>query len=217
MILKKIIKRTDSLLEKVPALYESAFPDDERIETEKFMMMIENCRSMTFYAITEDNEFCGMAVIWELGICRYLLYLAVLEEKRNQNLGSMTLEQLLKESDLPIIGEVERPVNNINKRRIEFYKRNGFHIETENPVILNEAHTHSTCVLQLIASSPLQNADECQKEWLILYIKVWRRYSFRNLEGFTLPGFFSYCCNCLPPFCSTGKLYIEVCSILERR
>ena len=50
MILKKIIKRTDSLLEKVPALYESAFPDDERIETEKFMMMIENCRSMTFYA-----------------------------------------------------------------------------------------------------------------------------------------------------------------------
>ena len=163
MILKKIIKRTDSLLEKVPALYESAFPDDERIETEKFMMMIENCRSMTFYAITEDNEFCGMAVIWELGICRYLLYLAVLEEKRNQNLGSMTLEQLLKESDLPIIGEVERPVNKINKRRIEFYKRNGFHIETENPVILNEAHTHSTCVLQLIASSPLQNADECQK------------------------------------------------------
>ena len=129
MILKKIIKRTDSLLEKVPALYESAFPDDERIETEKFMMMIENCRSMTFYAITEDNEFCGMAVIWELGI----------------------------------IGEVERPVNNINKRRIEFYKRNGFHIETENPVILNEAHAHSTCVLQLIASSPLQNADECQK------------------------------------------------------
>ena len=34
MILKKIIKRTDSLLEKVPALYESAFPDDERIETD---------------------------------------------------------------------------------------------------------------------------------------------------------------------------------------
>ena len=170
MILKKIIKRTDSLLEKVPALYESAFPDDERIETEKFMMMIENCRSMTFYAITEDNEFCGMAVIWELGICRYLLYLAVLEEKRNQNLGSMTLEQLLKESDLPIIGEVERPVNNINKRRIEFYKRNGFHIETENPVILNEAHTHSTCVLQLIASTPLQNPDECQKRvFYILY------------------------------------------------
>ena len=50
---------------------------------------------MTFYAITEDNEFCGMAVIWELGICRYLLYLAVLEEKRNQNLGTMTLEQHL--------------------------------------------------------------------------------------------------------------------------
>lgn len=81
MILKKIIKRTDSLLEKVPALYESAFPDDERIETEKFMMMIENCRSMTFYAITEDNEFCGMAVIWELSICRYLLYLAVSQRK----------------------------------------------------------------------------------------------------------------------------------------
>ena len=61
------------------------------------------------------------------------------------------------------MNNVQKKTNNINKRRIEFYKRNGFHVETENPVILNEAHTHSTCVLQLIASSPLQNADECQK------------------------------------------------------
>lgn len=163
MILKKITRSTDPLLEKFPALYESAFPDDERIETEKFVTLIENCESMTFNAIIENDEFCGMAVIWELGICRYLLYLAVLNEKRNMNLGAKTLERLLKESDLPIIGEVERPINEINKRRIAFYKRNGFHIELENPTILNEAHSSSTCVLQLIASSPLPDADKCQK------------------------------------------------------
>lgn len=125
--------------------------------------MIDECPEMTFNVIVEDNNFAGIAVIWELGICRYLLYLAITEEQRNRQLGSKTLQTLLAESPLPIIGEVERPINDMNVRRIAFYQRNGFHVETENPTLLNAAHAHPTCILQLISSQSLHNGEVCQQ------------------------------------------------------
>lgn len=163
MELIKIHSSKDPLIAHAAQLYESAFPADERTETDKFLAMIDNCPKMTFNAIVDDGDFAGMAVIWDLGICRYLLYLAVEEEKRNKGLGGKTLHLLQAESELPIIGEVERPINEMNARRIVFYKRNGFHVETENPEILNACHTYSTCVLQLISTKPLDNLAECQR------------------------------------------------------
>ena len=163
MKLVKITSSQDPLLAKVPALYESAFPIEERTATENLLAMIDNCPEMTFNAIVEDDEFCGMAVIFDLGICRYLLYLATLDEKRNLGLGAKTLHMLQEESSLPIIGEVEQPTDPIKARRIKFYERNGFHIELENPEILNAAHLYDSCVLELISTQPLDDADECQR------------------------------------------------------
>lgn len=163
MELIKITSSHDPLLSQVPQLYETAFPEDERTETSRLIEMVEDCPAMTFNAIMDGEEFCGMAVIWELGICRYLLYLATLEEKRNQGLGAATIERLKVQSPLPIIGEVEPPTDAIKARRIAFYQRNGFHIESKNPTILNAAHSHDTCVLQLISTHKLENLDACQQ------------------------------------------------------
>lgn len=162
MQLIKITSCADPLLAQVPHLYETAFPEDERTETARLIEMVEACPEMTFNAIMEGDQFCGMAVIWELGICRYLLYLATLEERRNQGLGAQTLALLKAASPLPIIGEVEYPTDPIKARRIKFYERNGFHIESTNPTILNEAHAHSSCVLQLISTHKLDNLEDCQ-------------------------------------------------------
>ena len=163
MQLIKITSCSDPFLAHVPHLYETAFPEDVRTETARLLAMVEDCPAMTFNAIMDDDTFCGMAVIWELGICRYLLYLATLQEKRNKGLGAQTLQLLKAESPLPIIGEVELPTDEIKARRIHFYERNGFHIECANPAILNQAHSHDTCVLQLISTHKLDNLDACQQ------------------------------------------------------
>ena len=164
MKLIRITHSSDPLLKEVIALYESSFPEDERTSNEQFLAMIDRCPQMSFFAISEQEELDGMAVIWDLGICRYLLYLAVKEGKRNRGLGAETLQQLLKQSKLPIIGEVEYPESNpMAARRIGFYQRNGFHIECEDPKILNSSHTYDTCHLMLIASQPLNDLDECQR------------------------------------------------------
>lgn len=154
---------TDALLARVPELYEEAFPPEERTDTSHFMAMIGRCPQMDFNAIVDNGEFCGMAVIWNLGICRYLLYLAVLRDKRNQGYGAQALHFLQGESDLPIIAEVELPIEPIKIRRIRFYERNGFHVEQTDPQILNASHSDPRCRLQLISTHRLPNVDECQR------------------------------------------------------
>lgn len=164
MELDRIISSSDPRIARVPELYEEAYPIEERTETKRFLQMIEDCPQMTFYAIMDDDdEFSGMAVIWDLGICRYLLYLAILNEKRNLGLGEAALKALKDESDLPIILEVELPSDNLKQRRIGFYLRNGFHIETENPTILNSSHTYEDCFLMLMSSAELPDCEECQR------------------------------------------------------
>lgn len=105
MKLIKIQSSKDPLIAQVPELYESAFSEAERTDTERFLWMIDHCQEMSFYAITEDDDFCGMAVVFELGICRYLLYLATLDIHRNKGLGALTLKLLREETNLPIIGK----------------------------------------------------------------------------------------------------------------
>ena len=163
MKLIKIQSSKDPLIAQVPELYESAFSEAERTDTERFLWMIDHCQEMSFYAITEDDDFCGMAVVFELGICRYLLYLATLDIHRNKGLGALTLKLLREETNLPIIGEMEPPTDDITRRRIAFYERNGFHVELEDPRILNDAHLDPSCVLMLISTHPLSDADECQR------------------------------------------------------
>ena len=165
MRLIKITSSSDPRIARVPELYEEAYPIEERTETSRLLQMIEDCPQMTFNAIMDDNdEFAGMAVIWELGICRYLLYLAILKEKRNSGLGTAALNSLKKASELPIILEVEPPLDTLKQRRIGFYMRNGFHIETENPSILNSSHTYKDCFLMLMASDPIANCEDCQRK-----------------------------------------------------
>lgn len=163
MELIKVKSASDALLKRVPELYEEAFPPEERTETSHFVAMVGRCPQMDFNAIVDNGEFCGMAVIWNLGICRYLLYLAVLREKRNNGYGAQALHILQAESDLPVIAEVELPIEPIKVRRIKFYERNGFHVELANPQILNTSHSDPRCRLQLISTHSLPNADECQR------------------------------------------------------
>lgn len=177
MKLVKITSSSDPRISRVPELYEEAYPVEERTETKRLLQMIEDCPQMTFNAIMDDNdEFSGMAVIWDLGICRYLLYLAILNEKRNLGLGEAALKALKDELDLPIILEVELPSDNLKQRRIGFYMRNGFHIETENPTILNSSHTYEDCFLMLMSSAELPDCEECQRRVVDIVYRGMHQY-----------------------------------------
>ena len=140
MELIRITNSQDPLLAQIPALYESAFPPEARFPT--------------------DRGICqGMAVWWDLGSFCFFEYLAMLPAYRCQGLGTEVLQTLLSRFDKPILGEVEPPVTEIQKRRMDLYCRNGFHMVTD-PAILNSYHPDNP--LWLITSQPLEDVDACQ-------------------------------------------------------
>ena len=170
MRLIRILSSDDPLLAQVPGLYEESFPDMARIDSKRFLRLIDECPEMTFNVILDNEQFCGMAVLWELEVFRYFEYFATMPSCRNKGLGASVLKKVLAESNLPVVGEVEPPETEIQKRRLRYYERNGIHIEMKNPTILNDYHNDN--LLYLVSTQPLDNPDECQR---IIIEKVYNK------------------------------------------
>ena len=74
-----------------------------------------------------DDRPVGFLVIREYKNILYLAYLAVDSTLRSKGLGGKALEELVSNNpDSMIVVEYEAPNNELNNRRKNFYKRNGF-------------------------------------------------------------------------------------------
>ena len=170
----ELIRITDShnpLLSGVPGLYESAFPAVARIPSKKLLQLIDKEPQMAFNVITVKGKFCGMAIVWDLDKFRYLEYFAMLPHCRCQGIGTEVLGELCRQSSQPIVAEVEPPETDIQRRRIAFYFRNGFHVDSQYPPILNGFHKDNP--LWLVASQSLVDSADCQREIIrSVYSKV---------------------------------------------
>ena len=177
MKLEKIKNTSDPRVARLPELYEEAFPKMERADTQLFLNEIDANPNLNLYAIFDDNEeFAGMVIIADFEECRYLLYLAVLGDKRNGGYGAFALGELQRESDLPILLQAETPTDDLKRRRIEFYKRNGFYIAAENPAILNVFNTNKDLSFVLMSSKPLADCNEYQQYILSFLLKRGAEY-----------------------------------------
>lgn len=105
-----------------------AFPSDEYRELAQWRDFTENNPLFTLYKITDSGEDAGFISIWDFPEFRYAEHFAILPSMRNRCLGSRVLEYLDRMSDKPIVLEVEEPVDEITRRRVGFYERNGFRL-----------------------------------------------------------------------------------------
>lgn len=105
-------------------LYLSAFPDDERFP----FWLIKRCaeeNNVKLNAILDGEQFIGMEYIVNCDNAYYLMYFAIDEKLRNKNYGSKTLADL-KEKYETIFLSIEKPCDEITKKRKNFYLKNGF-------------------------------------------------------------------------------------------
>lgn len=79
-----------------------------------------------FEVITGDDGFIGFILWWGFEDVRYIEHLATSARLRGKGYGRRIVEKFIAGSTLPVLLEVERPVTEINKRRIDFYRRLGF-------------------------------------------------------------------------------------------
>ena len=125
MELKQSLNEYASYLDKAKTLYENSFPfEEKRSEAEQARVMENPLYKMSFIS---ENQFEGIMYYWETADFLYLEHLAVVPELRSKGIASQALSILKRKSaDKPIILEIDPPVDDVSKRRLAFYNRNGF-------------------------------------------------------------------------------------------
>jgi ribosomal protein S18 acetylase RimI-like enzyme len=120
------IKNTEHpLFRRTWELYKKSFPPEERrqLRTQKKIM---GHPFYHFEIITDQGQFIGLILWWGFEKVRYIEHLAISPRLRGKGYGFRILKKYNSTSDLPVWLEVEHPTIEINKRRIDFYRRAGF-------------------------------------------------------------------------------------------
>ncbi|MCG8578924.1 MAG: GNAT family N-acetyltransferase [Bacteroidales bacterium] len=124
-----ITSANDQLFDSLWELYEKAFPIMERrdLALQKIIMDQETYHCE---AILYNDEFAGLILWWQFNSTIYIEHLAIDNNRRGQGLGAKALIDFINKNEQGIILEVELPDKTNNKRRIAFYERLGFKLNS---------------------------------------------------------------------------------------
>lgn len=124
-----MITRLDkNAFEEVFSIMEQSFPSDEYREKEEQKALFEEKSYQLYGMRTEEGTLIAFAVIWDLEEVAFLEHLAVNPGCRNGGVGGDFLQSLIRILQKPVCLEVELPENELARRRIGFYERNGFYL-----------------------------------------------------------------------------------------
>ncbi|MBE5933817.1 MAG: GNAT family N-acetyltransferase [Lachnospiraceae bacterium] len=115
--------------EQVYRIMEASFPSDEHRPYEEQLELLDNTNYQIYVAKETDNslEIKGFMAVWQFENLSFIEHFAVDSKYRNTGLGSRMLQEIKKHLTGRVCLEVELPDNDIAKRRIEFYQRNGLY------------------------------------------------------------------------------------------
>lgn len=74
------------------------------------------------------GDFAGMITSWHFGGFRYIEHFAICPSMRNSGLGAKALSEFMAMDSSPIVLEVELPEDELSRRRIGFYERQGMEL-----------------------------------------------------------------------------------------
>ena len=131
-------------------------------------------------ALFEEPEYriyympAGFLAVWEFESFIYIEHFAVDPALRNSGTGSAMLQELVKQYQKPICLEVELPEDELTRRRIGFYERNGF-VFNEYPYIQPPISKGKSPVpLRIMTYKSEITREEFQKMKEILYRRVYK-------------------------------------------
>lgn len=117
----------DKDFEEIYRIMEQSFPKDERrSRAGQENIVKEPCYQL--YGGRKEGKIAAFFAVWDFESFSFIEHFAVEKESRNGGIGAELLAQLLEEIRKPVVLEVEPPEDELKKRRIAFYKRNGFQL-----------------------------------------------------------------------------------------
>ena len=151
-------------------LWSLPIPKMKALSKQRFCMLIlllyeTMCRvepGFTPYTIRDaSGAAMGLVWYWAMDGFAYLEHFAVAKTHRNAGVGAQILAEFLKFYPNVVL-EVEEPVDDITRRRVAFYCRNGMTFNDfsyTNPGYWKTPMYHTLC---LVSSQPMDSA-RCQK------------------------------------------------------
>ena len=120
-------------LEAIKALYESAFPENERKDFRFFLTNSEEVgAALEMLAVYDEALLVGFVIMLNSGDISHILYFAVNEKLRGKGYGSQILQTIHNSKPgQRFIADVEKPEHTCGnheqrEKRIRFYDRNGY-------------------------------------------------------------------------------------------
>ena len=109
-------------------LMRESFPSVERRSYEDQKKLL--CKDSYNIIVGKDEKenIIAIMAVWEFNRFNFIEHFAVDSKMRGNGMGTSILKNYLNKCDKPIFLEVELPENDNSIRRIEFYKRLGFHL-----------------------------------------------------------------------------------------
>ena len=112
---------------KIYGIMEQSFPKSEIRSFDGQRALLKEDR-YKIYCEYEKEEIVAFIALWDLGEYKFLEHFAVHPNYRGKGIGSKLLNEVTACVDGLCFLEVEPPISELQKRRVEFYKRQGFFI-----------------------------------------------------------------------------------------
>lgn len=107
--------------------YLTSFPIEEQRPIRSIERLITEEKRYNAAAVLDENDtYIGLLTSWEFDAFTYIEHFAIKPGLRSSGYGTKALHAFMQTKASPIILEAEPPTDNMAKRRIRFYERNGF-------------------------------------------------------------------------------------------
>lgn len=110
----------------VENLLHQSFPPEERREDAAQRANTDHHPQFSCYLITDDDTPIGVITVWSLDGFHYLEHLATAPCVRNKGYGQQIIGEIKRRVQGTLVLEAEPPTEEMSRRRIAFYERNGF-------------------------------------------------------------------------------------------
>lgn len=158
-----LVSEEDFRTEKIYQSYLTAFPENERRSDKQFLALFKNPNA-SIQTISLDGENVGYLVLWNLSEFLYIEHFEVLPDFRGQNMGSQVMQNLCKEYSRIVLEVEPEDLDEMAKRRIEFYQRNGFVISDKSYIQPSYGPGKSELNLYLMTSWNCEDSNRIKEE-----------------------------------------------------
>lgn len=126
----KVEEGNDPLLSRVEHTYVSSFPSCERRDFVELKKLMTPGSPFVVNVLLRDGEYVGFITAWDFDRFVYVEHFAIDESARNGGIGGKALKQFLDVWNRPVVLEVEKPDDEMSRRRVGFYERLGFVLDS---------------------------------------------------------------------------------------